>query len=99
VWDETKVIGGAVGEYIAVARRKADVWYVGGMAGWSARSVEVDLSFLGEGSFAAEIFRDGVNANRAARDYSKENIPISAGKKIAVNIASGGGYAIKIVKK
>ncbi|MDR3187775.1 MAG: glycoside hydrolase family 97 protein, partial [Prevotellaceae bacterium] len=37
VWDETKVIGGAVGEYIAVARRKADVWYVGGMAGWSAR--------------------------------------------------------------
>ncbi|MDR3367483.1 MAG: glycoside hydrolase family 97 protein, partial [Prevotellaceae bacterium] len=30
-WDETKVIGGAVGEYVAIARRKADVWYAGGM--------------------------------------------------------------------
>jgi alpha-glucosidase len=99
VWDETNVIGGAVGEYVAIARRKADVWYAGGMAGWSARSVEVDLSFLGEGAFTAEIFRDGANAHRAARDYVKETIAIPANKKITVPIAPGGGYAMKISKK
>lgn len=98
VWDETKVIDGAVGEYIAIARRKADVWYAGGMGGWSARSVEVDLSFLGEGSFTAEIFRDGPNADRAARDYVKETVAIPANKKITVQIAPGGGYALKITK-
>ncbi|MDR2813190.1 MAG: glycoside hydrolase family 97 protein [Prevotellaceae bacterium] len=99
VWDETKVIDGTVGEYVAIARRKADAWYVGGMIGWKARSVEVDLSFLGEGSFAAEIFRDGVNADRAARDYVKETIDIPAAKKITVRMAPGGGYALKIFKK
>lgn len=98
VWDETKVIDGAIGEYIAIARRKADVWYVGGMGGWSARSVELDLSFLGEGAFTAEIFRDGINANRAARDYVKETTPIPAGRKITLNISPGGGYALKISK-
>jgi alpha-glucosidase len=97
VWDETKVIDGAIGEYVAIARRKADVWYAGGMGGWSARSVEVDLSFLGEGSFTAEIFRDGINADRAARDYAKETIAIPANRKITVRMAPGGGYALKIV--
>ena len=74
------------------------MWYVGGMGGWSARSVELDLSFLGEGAFTAEIFRDGINANRAARDYVKETTPIPAGRKITLNISPGGGYALKISK-
>ncbi|MDR1416533.1 MAG: glycoside hydrolase family 97 protein, partial [Prevotellaceae bacterium] len=74
VWDETRALDGAIGKYISIARRKAAEWYVGGMGDWSARSVEVDLSFLGEGSFSAEIFRDGINADRAARDYVKETI-------------------------
>ncbi|MDR0710882.1 MAG: glycoside hydrolase family 97 protein [Prevotellaceae bacterium] len=99
VWDETKVIDGAIGKYVAIARRNAGEWYVGGIGDWSARSVEVDLAFLGEGSFTAEIFRDGVNADRAARDYVKETIAVPANRKITVHIAPGGGYAMKIGKE
>jgi alpha-glucosidase len=98
VWDETKVVDGEVGKYISVARRKGATWYVGGMGDWNARSVEVNLSFLGEGSFSAEIFRDGINADRAARDYVKETVAIPANRKITVRMALGGGYAMKIVR-
>ena len=29
VWDETRALNGKIGEYISMARRKGDVWYVG----------------------------------------------------------------------
>ncbi len=47
VWDETKVLSAAVGEHILVARRSGTTWYVAAMTNWSARDLEVPLSFLG----------------------------------------------------
>lgn len=98
-WDNTVVLNGKVGEYISIARQKGDDWYIGAMTNWDARTLELDLSFLGEGSFIAEVYRDGINADRAARDYVKEVITVPADRKIKVNMASGGGYAMKILKK
>lgn len=96
VWDKTVALTGKVGEYIAIARQKGDKWYVGALTNWSARSLELDLSFLGDGSFKAEVFKDGVNAYKSARDYKKETITISDNKKVTINMASGGGYVMKI---
>ncbi|MDX9920803.1 MAG: glycoside hydrolase family 97 C-terminal domain-containing protein, partial [Paludibacter sp.] len=71
-------------------------WYVGSMTNWDKRTLELDLSFLGNGNFKAEIFRDGINANRAARDYKKEVIDIPANRKLNIQMAQGGGFAMKI---
>ena len=76
VWDESIVLDGKMGEYIVTARRKGDVWYVGGITDWSARDIEVDCSFLGDKSYHATLFKDGVNAHRAGRDYKCESFPI-----------------------
>ncbi len=38
-WDETHVINGIVGQYIAIARRKGDDWYVGVMNAGYAREL------------------------------------------------------------
>ncbi|MCD7972217.1 MAG: glycoside hydrolase family 97 protein [Candidatus Azobacteroides sp.] len=97
VWDNTIALDGKIGEYIAIARQKGDCWYVGAMTDWNARTVELDLSFLGAGNYVAEIFRDGVNADKAASDYKKETIPLRADKKIQATMASGGGYAMRII--
>ncbi|MDR0394068.1 MAG: glycoside hydrolase family 97 protein [Tannerella sp.] len=99
VWDHTIALNGEIGKYVTIARQKGDVWYVGSMTNWDARSLELDLSFLGEGSFRGEVFRDGINADRVARDYKKEIIDIPAGKKLPVSMAPGGGYVVKITKK
>lgn len=96
VWDESIVLDGKMGEYIVTARRKGDVWYVGGITDWSARDIEVDCSFLGDKSYHATLFKDGVNAHRAGRDYKCESFPIKKDGKLKVHLAPGGGFALKI---
>ncbi|MGD9558217.1 MAG: glycoside hydrolase family 97 protein [Mangrovibacterium sp.] len=99
VWDQTRSIDGRIGEYIVLARQKDGVWYVGGMTNWDKRDVTVDLSFLGEGNFEADIFKDGVNADRAARDYKHETIAVPSNKQLKLTMMPGGGFAAKISKK
>ena len=62
VWDETVALDGKVGEYVVIARRKGDVWYIGGLTGWTEREYVVDLSKLGGGNWNVELFADGINA-------------------------------------
>jgi len=99
VWDNTIALNGKVGEYVTIARQKGNLWYVGSLTNWDSRSIELDLSFLGEGAFRAEIFKDGVNAHRNARDYKKEIIAIPANRKLTVDMVSGGGFVMKIMSK
>ena len=100
VWDETRGLSGKVGEYIAMARRSGDTWYIGGMTDWNARELTIDLSFLPEGDHEVVIFRDGANAYRAASDYKKETVKLPADGKLTVHMAPGGGFAaiVKPVK-
>lgn len=69
------------------------------MTNWDSRSLELDLSFLGEGEFQADIFCDGINANKAASDYRKEIIDIPSNRKLKISMASGGGYVMRIYPK
>ena len=98
VWDQTVAMDGKVGEYCVIARRAGDVWYVGGMTNWDERELELDLSFLGEGNYKVTAFKDGVNANKIARDYSKTESSLE-GRTMKVKMAMGGGFALKIEKR
>lgn len=99
VWDNTVALDAEVGKYVAVARQNGNNWYVGALTDRNARDIVLDLSFLGDGNFRGELFRDGINADRAACDYKKEIIDISADRKLKISMAPGGGCAIKIYKK
>ena len=69
VWDETRVLQGKMGEYIATARRSGDVWYVGGITNWNERDMTIDLSFLPQGNYQLELFTDGANAHQIGRAH------------------------------
>jgi alpha-glucosidase len=97
-FDETVALDGSLGEFAAIARKKKDVWYLGVLNNWNARDITIDLSFLGTGNFEAEIFEDGVNADRDATDYKREIKKVSAATKMDIHLASGGGWAARIVK-
>ena len=99
VWDETVGVAGEVGKYIIMARRSGDVWYVGALTGWDAREFNVNLDFIPEGDYMVEFFHDGINADRAACDYKREVVELSADRKLDFKMASGGGYVAKIYKK
>ena len=99
IWDETVVLEGAVSDYIIVARRNGDNWYLGAMTDWTARDFELDFSFLGEGEYEMQSYKDGINASRNAQDYKMTSNPINQSTKLKINLSSGGGYSAIITKK
>ena len=98
VWDETRVLSASVGEHILVARRSGNSWYVGAMTNWSPRDLDVALSFLGDGTWEADIFRDGPNADRAGVDYAREKRAVGRTDRLSIHLAPGGGWVAKIAK-
>ena len=94
VWDESVPIDGRVGEYVLMARRRGDTWYVGGLTDWNSRTVSVDLSFLAPGRYEMTLFADGVNADAVARDFSRTTAVVEAGSSRTVRMAQGGGFAM-----
>ena len=99
VWNETRALEGKVGEYVSIARRSGEVWYVGALTDWNKRSLSLDLSFLPEGEYQVEVFRDGINADRAACDYKREIIDLPSDKKLGISMSNGGGYVARITRK
>ena len=96
VWDETVALDGKVGEYVLIARRKGDVWYIGGLTDWKKRTIEINLDVLGGGNWNVELFTDGVNVGRNAKDYKKTNF--SATGSFSVKMTPGGGFAARLTR-
>lgn len=95
VWDETIGVDGVVGQYAVVARRKGDVWYLSAISNWDARELSVDLSFL-DGKYSAEIFADGINADRDAMDYTRKKATITGDTQLKIKLAPGGGWTARL---
>jgi alpha-glucosidase len=98
VWDETKVLQARVADYIAVARRKENQWYVGVMTDWTPRELELRFDFLDKGTYTAEIYQDGVNAHRNGNDYKRMKKTIDKGQSLKIKLAPGGGWAARLYK-
>lgn len=91
-WDQTIGLPSRVGEYVVMARRQGDVWYLGAMTNWDTRTLEIDPSFLGNGTFQIDYLEDGPNADRHAADYRMSTRTLQPGEKISIKMAPGGGW-------
>jgi alpha-glucosidase len=96
VWDETRALDGKIGDYIVVARRHGRDWWLGAMTDLTARDVEVDLSFLPDGSFELDAYEDGVNADRWASDYRRTKNEADRTRRLKIHLAEGGGWAARL---
>ncbi|NJN25740.1 MAG: glycoside hydrolase family 97 protein [Cyclobacteriaceae bacterium] len=98
-WDDTKVLEASFGKYLIEARQSGETWYVAGMTGEEARHVNLDFSFLGEGTYAAKILKDGPNAARIGTDYLFEAGEISKDSRLDLKMAAGGGFVIHLIRQ
>ena len=94
VWDETKFIKGRVGEYIVIARKKGDNWYVGGMTNWKGREIELNLDFLEEGKYQAEMYLDSIESSQLSAKVRVDRKIVTNEDSIIIKMANGGGFAI-----
>lgn len=98
-WDETKVINAAIGEYITIARKKNNDWYVGAINDHSARDLSIPLDFLGDGNFVAELYHDAPDVKINPNHLEKETKVLTKKDLVTVRLAPGGGMVIHLRKQ
>jgi len=92
-WDDTRYIQGAPGEYVVLARRKAQRWYLGGIGGdATARDLQVSLSFLGAGNFSANIIADGADAG----SFAETTTSVTRSDVLPVSLPARGGFVVTL---
>jgi alpha-glucosidase len=92
-WDETRFVAGEAGEYIVVARRSGNAWYLGGITNWTPRELKLPLDFLGMGRFHATLYLDPSLDGKEPNTLRTEKRSVSADEPLNVSLASGGGIA------
>jgi alpha-glucosidase len=102
-WDESKVLAGEVGEYVAIARkaRGKPEWFVGVMNDRNPRTLTLALDFLEPGKrYRAQIYRDGEGASftgDARFRFVSEETTVARGDVLSLWLAGGGGAAVRLL--
>jgi alpha-glucosidase len=97
-WDESKVIAGIPGEYIIVARRSGENWFVAGNTNEERRTVPVKLDFLEGGEYKLISYQDTRETDYKTNKetYEIEIQEVDCKSVINMNMAPGGGYAMRL---
>jgi alpha-glucosidase len=99
-WDETRALDGRIGEHVLVARRHGRRWFVGAMTNEEGRTLKLDLAFLGQGAWRADIFRDGEPAVPAYRtEVVIEAREVDRSTVMDLHLNPCGGQAILLTPK
>ncbi len=94
VWDNTKVIEGYPGEYVAIARRNGKNWYLGALAGTESYKLSLKLDFLDEGIiYKATIYYDDSSLNTQTKLAIRE-IELTSQSVLEEKILKQNGLAI-----
>ena len=93
-WDETRVLEAQPGKVIVLARRKGDKWFIGAMNGDNEheRRINLNLCFLGSGSYRMTSFADGTNAFRHAEDYTRRIQRVDHATTLPITMVRNGGF-------
>ncbi len=82
VWDEARLIDGYPGEFVVIARRSGDRWWVGGINGEQPRGIELDLRRFG-----------GARARQAISGRSLDVVDFE-GRSTAFELEPGDGFVV-----
>ena len=99
VWDDTKVLDAKVSDYILIARRSGETWYVGAMTDWDPRTLDVNLNFLPQGNYKMTVWKDGINADKHAADFKREEVKVTNNSIVKIRMALGGGWVAILSKE
>jgi alpha-glucosidase len=99
VWDETHVLKAAPDQYIIIARKKKDGWWIGGITGNSSRILQIPLAFLGQGIWKSVLYQDDLKSPFNPNGILIETMNVNPSAILEFPLAAGGGFAIKLEKQ
>lgn len=100
-WDDTRILGAAVGDYITTARRQKGTphWFIGSITDENPRTQTIRLDFLERGKvYEATIYEDGAGAHWQKNPYpvNVRKMRVKRGDSLTLNLAASGGTAIAV---
>ena len=99
-WDETLPLAGEIGDYVVVARRKGNDWFLGGMTDNTPREIEISTSFLdNEKGYQAIIYQDTPNSGENPTELEVVQRDFTATDSLTIKMAAGGGIAVYLKRK
>lgn len=98
VFDETKVLDGAPGRNIIMARRKGEEWFVGALTNNEGSSETINLSFLDKGkTYLARIYTDGGEKVKTRTQVKCTYLLVHADETMKFLLKPKGGAAVQFV--
>ena len=92
VWDDIKYLGGYPGDWVAIAKRSGDKWFIGVMNNSIGKTVELKLDFLPAGNYDAAIWADTKNSDKEPKELKNSVIKLKQGSSLKVTMAKNGGF-------
>ncbi|HSO87997.1 MAG TPA: glycoside hydrolase family 97 protein [Draconibacterium sp.] len=99
VWDDTKVLNGSISEYITMARRSENRWFIGSMTNSFGRELEIKLDFLSEGNYRMISYSDTEKTKENAEIAVQKETIVKKGDSVKIKMVPGGGFAAWIEKE
>lgn len=98
-WDETRVLDAEIGRLLVTARRRGNVWYLGGLLAGAVRDVALPLSFLGPGTHALQVWRDAADTDRDPNQLAVEHREVTAMDILRVPVGGDGGFVARLTPR
>jgi alpha-glucosidase len=98
-WDDIKFVSGYPGDYVAIAKRTGDRWFMGVMNNSIGKTVELNLSFLPAGNYEAEAWSDTKNSDKEPKEIKKSILSIKSPGTFKVTMAKDGGFVAIFKRK
>jgi alpha-glucosidase len=96
-WDETRVVAARVGDYVAIARRHGEDWFIGAIAGSHGADIEFPLDFLPAGtSYQADVYADAPDAAARPTATAISHRAVTQASTVQMTLIPGGGQAIRL---
>lgn len=98
-WDDIKVTNVQFNEYISIARRKNDDWWVGAITNDIPRDLVLSLNFLDKNNlYEAFIYTDATDTSENPNKLVFEKRKVTSKDIIQLKLNSEGGSIIRFVK-
>jgi alpha-glucosidase len=94
VWDDTRVLDAEVAEYLVIARRSGNDWFLAALTANKDRDVAIKLDFLGRGRWKARIWKDAADSQTNAEHLDMEDRSLSPSDVLNIHLAPCGSCVV-----
>jgi alpha-glucosidase len=98
-WDQTNVLSALPDQWLVIARKKNERWWIGGITNMTSRKLKMDFRFLDRGEWQAELYQDDLRSPFNPNGIVIRSFQVNALSDLEIPMAAGGGFTIKLEKK